>query len=133
MLVRMLLLLNMTYRNQICQNGRVSTHFDVHRGSANRQTSFLGLRNAWEKKLTFSGHTAKKFRKPTILQMNIEGLTASKMNVLHYLVLQPEAFVILPQETHCTDAEKLVLPSYQLAWSSLKAGSMVLPCFSTSD
>ena len=51
--------------------------------------------------------------------MNIEGLTASTINVLHYLVLQFEALVILQQETHCTDAEKLVLPNYQLAGSSL--------------
>ena len=36
------------------------------------------------------------------------------MNVLYYLSLQCEALVILLQETHCTDAEKLVLPSYQL-------------------
>ena len=28
---------------------------------------------------------------------------------------QSEAFVILLQETHCTDAKKLVLPKYQLA------------------
>ena len=41
------------------------------------------------------------------------------MNVLHYLALQSEAFVILLQEIHCTDAEKLVLPNYQLAGSSL--------------
>ena len=51
--------------------------------------------------------------------MNIEGLTASKMNVLHHLALQSEALVILLQETHCTDAKKLVLPNYQLAGSSL--------------
>ena len=54
-----------------------------------------------------------------ILPPNIEGLTASKMNVLHYLALQSEAFIILLQETHCTNAEKLILPSYQLAGSSL--------------
>ena len=41
------------------------------------------------------------------------------MNVLHHLAMQPEALVILLQETHCTDAEKLVLPNYQLAGSSL--------------
>ena len=41
------------------------------------------------------------------------------MNVLHHLALQSEAFVILLQETHCTDAEKLVLSNYQLAGSSL--------------
>ena len=55
----------------------------------------------------------------TILQLNIEGLTASKMNVLHYLALQSEALFILLQKTHCTAAEKLVLPRYQLAGSSL--------------
>ena len=60
-----------------------------------------------------------KFRRPTILQLNIKGLTASKMNVLHHLAMQSEALSILLQETHCTDAEKLVLPNYQLAGSSL--------------
>ena len=54
-----------------------------------------------------------------ILQLNIEGLTASKMNVLYYLALQLEALVILLQETHWSDAEKLVLKNYQLAGSSL--------------
>ena len=41
------------------------------------------------------------------------------MNILHHLALQSEALVILLQETHCTDAEKLVLPNYQLADSFL--------------
>ena len=59
------------------------------------------------------------FGRPTILQLNIEGLTASKMNILHYLAMQSEALIILLQETHCTDAEKLVLPNYLLAGSSL--------------
>ena len=64
-------------------------------------------------------HREQIFFRPTILQLNIEGLTASKMNVLHHLAMQSEALVILLQETHCTDAEKLVLPNYQLAGSSL--------------
>ena len=108
----------MTDRNRTYQNGRVSTHSDVQCGSANRQTSFSGRGNV-KIKLIFSGHIANKFRRPTFLQLNIEGLTASKMNVLHHLALQSEALVILLQETHCTDAEKLVLPNYQLAGSSL--------------
>ena len=70
-------------------------------------------------KLPFLGHIANKFRRPTILQLNIKGLTASKINVLHHLAMQSEAIVILLQETHCTDAEKLVLPNYQLAGSCL--------------
>ena len=108
----------MTDRNRTYQNGRVSIHSDVQCGSANRQTSFSGRGNE-RIKLPFSGHIANKFLRPTILQLNIEGLTASKMNVLHHLAMQSEALVILLQETHCTDAEKLVLPNYQLAGSSL--------------
>ena len=116
--VSLLLLHRMTDRNQPCQNGRVSTHPDVQPGSANRKTFFSGRGNAW-KKLFFSGHIANKFSRPTILQLNIEGLTARMINVLHYLALQFEALVILLQETRCTNAEKLVLPGFQLAGSSL--------------
>ena len=108
----------MTDRNRTYQNGRVSTHSDVQCGSANWQTSFSGRGNA-RIKLPFSGHIANKFRRPTILQLNIKRLTASKMNVLHHLAMQSEALVILLQETHCIDVEKLVLPNYQLAESSL--------------
>ena len=85
--------------------------FQCSAWSANRQTSFSERGNAWIK-LPFSGNIANKFRRPTILQLNIEGLTASKMNVLHHLAMQSEALVILLQETHCTNAEKLVLPNY---------------------
>ena len=108
----------MTDRNQTYLNGWVSTHFDVQRESANRQTSFSGWGNAWIK-LPFSGHIANKFRGPTIFQLNIKGFTVRKMNVLHHLAMQSEALVILLQETHCTDAKKLVLPNYQLAGFSL--------------
>ena len=57
-------------------------------------------------KISFLGHIANKFRRPIILQLNVENLTASKMNVLHYLTLQFEALFILLQETHCTSTEK---------------------------
>ena len=108
----------MTDRNRTYQNKRVATHSDVQCGSANRQMSFSGRGNV-RIKLSFSGHIANKFRRPTILQLNIEGLTTSKMNVLHHLAMQSEALFILLQETHCTDAEKLVLQNYQLAGSTL--------------
>ena len=108
----------MTDQNQTYQNGRVFTHSDVQCGSANRQTSFSGWGNV-RIKLPFSGNIVDKFRRPTIFQLNIEGLTPSKMNVIHHLAMQYEALVILLQETHCTDAEKLVLPNYQLTGSSL--------------
>ena len=108
----------MTDRNRTYQNGRVSTHSDVQCRPANRQTFFSGRGNA-RIKLPFSGNIANKFRRPTILQLNIEGLTASKINILHHLTMQSETLDILLQEIHCTDAEKLVLPNYQLAGSSL--------------
>ena len=41
------------------------------------------------------------------------------MNVLHYLALQFEALITLLQGAHCTNAEKLVLPGFQLAGSLL--------------
>ena len=82
--------------------------------SADRQTSFSGWGNVW-KIMSFSRHIANKFPRPIIIQLNIKGLTARNINVFCYLVLQFEAFVILLQETHCTNVEKLVLPSFQLA------------------
>ena len=98
---------------------RVSTYSDVQ-GPANQQTSFSGRDDECvAHKLPFSGHTIKKFRGPSILQLNIEGLTASKMNVLHHLAIQLEALVILLQETHCISTEKPVLSNYQLAGFSL--------------
>ena len=60
-----------------------------------------------------------KFRRLAILQVNIEGLTANKMSVLYHLAAQREALVIQLQETHCTSAQRLVLPDYQLAGFSL--------------
>ena len=66
-----------------------------------------------------SGHIVNKFRRPAVLQLSIEGLTASKMNVLHHLAVQYEALVILLQETHCTCADKLTIPDFALAGSSL--------------
>ena len=108
----------MTDRNQTYQNEMVSTDSDVQCRSASRQTSFPRRGNV-RIKLSFSRHIANKFRRPTILQLNIKGLTASKMNIFHNLAMQSEALVILMQETHCTDAKKLVLPNYQLAGSFL--------------
>ena len=106
-------------RNKICQNGRVPTHPDVQPGPANRQTSFSGRGDAHGSKLPFSGHIINTFRRPTIQQLNIDGLTASKMNVLHRLAVHHEALIILLQETHCTSSKKLMLPSFALAGFSL--------------
>ena len=69
--------------------------------------------------MPLSGHTVNSFRKPAVLQLNIDGLTPSKMNVLHYLAVEYKALVILLQETHCTCADKLTIPGFALAGSFL--------------
>ena len=102
----------MTDRNQICPNGRAFTVTDVLAKPCKWQTTFSGR-----------GDTSKlivnKFRRTAILQLNTESLTASKMSVFYHLASQREALVIPLQETHCTSAQRLVLPDYQLAGFSL--------------
>ena len=100
-------------RNRTYQPGRITPHPDVQPGPTTRQTPFSGWGD-----VSLSKNTPK-FRRPAVLQLNIEGLTASKMNVLHHLAEQYEALVILLQETHCTCANKLTIPGFALSWSSL--------------
>ena len=104
----------MSEKNQSFQPGRVTPHRDVQPGSNTRQTPFSGRGD-----VPLSGHTVNKFRKPAVLQLNIEGLTASKINVLYYLAVQYKALVILLQETHCTCADKPTIPGFTLPGSSL--------------
>ena len=79
-----------------------------------RQTPFSGRGD-----VLLSGHTVNKFQRLAVLQLNIKGLTASKMNVLHQLAVQYETLVIPLQETHCTSADKLTVPGFALDRSSL--------------
>ena len=69
--------------------------------------------------MPLSGHIVNKFRKPAVLQLNIEGLTTSKINVLHHLAVQYETLVILLWETHCTCEDKLTIPGFAQGRSSL--------------
>ena len=103
----------MSNRNQTCQPGRVTPHPDVQPGPTTRQTLFSGRGD-----VPVSGHTVNKFPLPAVLQLNMEGLTPSKMNVLHHFAVQYEALVILLQEAHCTCADKLTVPGFALAVSS---------------
>ena len=56
---------------------------------------------------------------PNILQLNTEGLTAEKISVIEQLAYKNKAFIIVLQETHCTTADKLVIPNFSLAGSVL--------------
>ena len=96
-----------TDRNQIFPNGRGFTVTDVLARPCNWQTP-SGRDDA-------SKRIVNKFQRPAILQLNIEDLTASKISVLLHLASQREALIILLQETHCTSAQRLVVPDYPLA------------------
>ena len=71
-------LFNLADRKRICLNG--GTPNDVQAGQW--QTSFSGRSDVHLRR------TVSKFQRPSILQLNIEGLTASKMSVLHRLALR---------------------------------------------
>ena len=104
----------MSDRNRTCQPGRVTPHPYVQPGPTTRQTPFSGRGD-----VPLSGHTVNKFRRPAVLKLNIEGLAASKINVLHHLAMQYQALIILLQKSHCTCADKLTIPGFTLAGSSL--------------
>ena len=52
---------------------------------------------------------AEDDRRPSILQLNTEGLTASNISVIELLAYKNKALVIVLQEPHCTTADKLVI------------------------
>ena len=62
---------------------------------------------------------AAKDPQPNTLQLNTEGLTANKISVIEQLAYKNKAFIIVLQETHCTTADKLVIPNFSLAGSVL--------------
>ena len=63
-------------------------------------------------KMSFSGHgtNTSLYQRPTILQLNIKDLTTSKIGVIEQLASKHQALAVLLLETHCHNAEKLVLP-----------------------
>ena len=103
----------MSDRNRTCQPGKVTPHPDVQQEPTTWQTPFSGRGD-----VLLRGHTVNKFRRSAVLQLNIEDLTVSKMNVLHHLAERYEALVIFIQESHCTCADKLTIPGFALAGSS---------------
>ena len=50
-----------------------------------------------------------------ILQLNVKGITSSKLNTIEQLVSKHAVGLILLQETHCTNPAKLVLSNYDFA------------------
>ena len=70
----------------------------------------------------FSGRgsrNAAEDLRPNIFQLNTERLTADKISIIEQLAYKNKAFIIVLQETHCTTADKLVIPNFSLAGSIL--------------
>jgi len=78
-------------------------------------------RNTLFARLGGSIPAAEKDPRPGILQLKTEELTASKNSVTEQLAYKNNALVIFLQETHCTTADKLVIPNLSLA-GSVSAG-----------
>ena len=85
------------------------THTGCVRHGVGHQTPFSGR----------GSRNAAEDLRPNILQLNTEGLTADKISVIEQLVYKNKASIIVLQETHCTTAEKLVIPNFSLAGSIL--------------
>jgi len=47
----------------------------------------------------------------------MEGITANKISVVEQLAYKYKAFILVLQETHCTTADKLVIPNFSLGQS----------------
>ena len=73
-------------------------------------------------KTPFSGRgsrNAAEDPRPNILQLNIMGLTADTISVIEQLAYKNKTFIVVLQETHCTTADKLAIPSFSLVGSVL--------------
>ena len=55
---------------------------------------------------------AAEYPRPNLLQLNISGLPANKISVIEQLGYKNKSFIIALQETHCTTADKLVIPKF---------------------
>ena len=58
-------------------------------------------------------------RPNTLKLLNTEGVTGDKITVIEQVACKNKAFIIVLQETHCTTADKLVIPNFSLAGSVL--------------
>ena len=61
----------------------------------------------------------KKFLRSTFLQLNIESLTESEINVLHHLAAQRLVLAFILQEIHCMSADKLIISIFVQAGFTL--------------
>ena len=66
-----------------------------------------------------SRNAAEDGQRPNIIQLNTEGLTDNMISVIEQLAYKNKTSIIVLQETHCTTADKLVIPNFSIAGSIL--------------
>jgi len=59
-----------------------------------------------------SSNAAEDDSRPNIIQLNTEGLTDNKIFDIEQWAYKNKAFIVVLQETHCTTADKLVIPNF---------------------
>ena len=77
------------------------------------------LNGGYKRSFLKRGTNANSYRRPINPQLDIEGFTANKTGVIEQLVSKHQALVVLLQETHCHNAEKLVLSGFAIAGATL--------------
>ena len=88
--------------------------------TCNRRGNATSNQGKKDREMPFSGqdsknHAVAKYQLPTILQLNIEGLTKSKVEVIERLAIKNKVLVILLRETHCDRSENLSIHNFTLA------------------
>jgi len=66
-------------------------------------------------KTPFSGRSSRNADEdpqPNTLRLNTDGLTENNTSIIEQLAYKNKAFIIVLQETHCTTADKLVIPNF---------------------
>jgi len=71
----------------------------------------------------FSRRGSRNAAEDDPLQLNTEGLTAGDIFFVEQLADKNKDFIIVLQETHCTTADKLVIPNFSVAGSVLSGHS----------
>ena len=85
--------------------------------------------------MTMTNHAShfQEARGPTLMQINVEGLTKAKREVIQHLAQKHRAVGILLQETHSTKDEQLQIPGFIAAIHHPKHGIATLCSIGCTD
>ena len=100
----------MKERNEAHQVGGSDPSLDIRK----HKRPFLGHETTPARKITKKKSTRQGLPL-RILQLNVEGLIASKLDIVERLATEHNVTIILLQETACQTVGKLIINNYELA------------------